>query len=79
MDTLIICLTQYLMKRADDNARFNSTLKDLKNELMMNQKMSLICQSKTRSTNIKSSQDEMNVIDSFLFRCWQMGWLDKYK
>ena len=33
MDTLIIYLTQYLMKRADDNARFNSTLKDLKDEM----------------------------------------------
>ena len=26
-------------------------------------------------TNIKTSLDEMAVIDSFLFRCWQMGWL----
>lgn len=30
------------------------------------------------STNISSSTDEMKVLDSFLFRCWQMGWLDKY-
>ena len=29
-------------------------------------------------TNIKSREDEMKVLDSFLFRCWQMGWLDKY-
>lgn len=29
-------------------------------------------------TNISSSPDEMKVLDSFLFRCWQMGWLDKY-
>ena len=29
-------------------------------------------------TNIKTSPDEMEVLDSFLFRCWQMGWLDKY-
>lgn len=27
-------------------------------------------------TNISSSPDEMKVLDSFLFRCWQMGWLD---
>ena len=27
------------------------------------------------STNIKSSPDEMAVIDSILFRFWQMGWL----
>ena len=31
-----------------------------------------------KSTNISSSEDEMKVLDSFLFRCWQMGWLDKY-
>ena len=30
------------------------------------------------STNIETSEDEMKVIDNFLFRCWQMGWLDKY-
>ena len=29
-------------------------------------------------TNIESSKDEMKVLDNFLFRCWQMGWLDKY-
>lgn len=31
------------------------------------------------STNISTSEEEMKVIDNFLFRCWQMGWLDKYK
>lgn len=30
------------------------------------------------STNIEMSPDEMKVLDSFLFRCWQMGWLKKY-
>ena len=30
------------------------------------------------STNISTSEDEMKVLDNFLFRCWQMGWLDKY-
>lgn len=29
-------------------------------------------------TNIDTSEDEMKVLDSILFRCWQMGWLDKY-
>lgn len=29
-------------------------------------------------TNIDTSEDEMKVLDNFLFRCWQMGWLDKY-
>ena len=30
------------------------------------------------STNIEQSPDEMKVLNNFLFRCWQMGWLDKY-
>lgn len=29
-----------------------------------------------KSTNIETSSDEMKVLDNFLFRCWQMGWLD---
>lgn len=32
-----------------------------------------------KSTNIETSPDEMKVLDSLLFRCWQMGWLDCYK
>lgn len=31
------------------------------------------------STNIDSSPEEMKVLDNFLFRCWQMGWLKKYE
>lgn len=31
------------------------------------------------STNIDTSPDEMACLNSFLFRCWQMGWLDKYE
>lgn len=30
------------------------------------------------ATNIKTSPDEMKVLDNFLFRCWQMGWLKQY-
>lgn len=30
------------------------------------------------ATNIESSPDEMQCLDSFLFRCWQMGWLREY-
>lgn len=29
------------------------------------------------STNIEDSPNEMAVLDSILFRCWQMGWLDE--
>lgn len=28
-------------------------------------------------TNIESNLSEMAVIDNILFRCWQMGWLEK--
>lgn len=31
------------------------------------------------ATNINDSPEEMAVLDSFLFRCWQMGWLGKYE
>lgn len=31
------------------------------------------------STNIDTSPDEMAVLDNFLFRCWQMGWLKQYE
>ena len=31
------------------------------------------------STNIEMDPDEMKVLDTFLFRCWQMGWLDRYE
>lgn len=32
-----------------------------------------------QETNIESSPKEMEVLDDFLFRCWQMGWLSKYE
>ena len=32
-----------------------------------------------KSTNIETSEDEMKVLDNFLFRCWQMGWLERYE
>lgn len=31
------------------------------------------------ATNIETSPEEMAVLDNFLFRCWQMGWLKKYE
>lgn len=30
-------------------------------------------------TNIKSKIEEVAVLDSILFRCWQMGWLDQLR
>lgn len=37
-------------------------------------KIHMIC-----DTNIETSPDEMKVLDNFLFRCWQLGWLQKYE
>lgn len=31
------------------------------------------------ATNIETSPDEMKVLDNFLYRCWQMGWLKEYE
>ena len=31
------------------------------------------------STNIESSKDEMACLDSFLFRCWQLGLLERFE
>lgn len=30
------------------------------------------------NTNIETDKDEMKVLDNFLYRCWQIGWLEKY-
>ena len=31
------------------------------------------------STNIDTSPDAMKVLNDFLHRCWQMGWLAMYE
>ena len=31
------------------------------------------------ATNISDSKKEMEVLDDFLYRCWQMGWLKQYE
>ena len=48
------------------------------NELCNDDRFEIIEQAKSdliRCTNINHSPDEMKVLDDFLFRCWQMGWL----
>ena len=42
-------------------------------EIIANAKADLL-----ECTNIETNEAEMDVIDNILFRCWQMGWLDKY-
>lgn len=31
------------------------------------------------ATNIDASPEEMKVLDTLLYRCWQMGWLKQYE
>ena len=52
----------------------NDTCGDNRFEIIQKAKADL-----TRATNIQDSPEEMQVLDSILFRAWQMGWLDKYE
>lgn len=51
----------------------NETCNDNRFTLIEKAKKNLI-----ENTNIDTSPDELKVLDNFLFRCWQMGWLEKY-
>lgn len=51
------------------------------NEVCGDNRFEMISKAKNHlieSTNIETAADEMKVLDSFLYRCWQMGWLDRY-
>ena len=51
------------------------------NEICGDNRFEIIAKAKAHlldATNIDTSEDEMKVLDNFLFRCWQMGWLDRY-
>ena len=51
------------------------------NEMCVDNRFEMISKAKNdliKSTNIETAADEMKVLDSFLYRCWQMGWLDQY-
>jgi hypothetical protein len=52
----------------------NTTCGDTRFEIIKKAKEELLY-----ATNISGSPDEMAVLDSFLFRAWQMGWLDQYE
>ena len=61
------------IKTKEENI-MNVTCGDNRFEIIQKAKDDLI-----RATNIMMAKDEMAVLDSFLFRAWQMGWLDKYE
>lgn len=52
------------------------------NEFCNDNRFEIIAKAKRHlleATNIDSRPEEMAVIDSILFRCWQMGWLNNYE
>lgn len=64
----------HIPETCKENAEyFTSQCGDNRFELIDKAKRDIIAK-----TNIESSPDEMKVLDSFLFRAWQMGWLGKY-
>lgn len=66
--------SSHISESCKENAEyFTSQCGDNRFELIDKAKRDIIAK-----TNIESSPDEMKVLDSFLFRAWQMGWLGKY-
>lgn len=55
----------------EDKETIGQMCDDNRFELIDKYKQKLI-----KATNIETAKDEMKVIDSILFRFWQMGWLD---
>lgn len=51
----------------------NESYNDNRDEIIEKAKKHIL-----EATNIDTSPDEMKVLDNILYRCWQMGWLDKY-
>lgn len=56
------------------NEVYDETCGDNRFEIIEKAKQDLLTK-----TNIETSPDEMMVLEKLLFRCWQMGWLQKYE
>ena len=64
----------------EQGERENVGVRESYGEVCSDDRFELIGKAKAlllEATNIEMRPDEMAVIDSILFRCWQMGWLDK--
>lgn len=73
------CTVSYLMGQAAEEggrkmSNWYGMCGDNRFEIIAKAKADLL-----KSTNIAMRADEMACLDSFLFRCWQMGWLEKYE
>ena len=62
------------MERNENNRGNCSECGDSRFEVIARAKEDLF-----KSTNIESDEKEVAVIDNILFRCYQMGWLDRYE
>lgn len=52
------------------------------NETCSDNRFEIIAKAKKdfyEQTNVDKFPKELEVLDSLLFRCWQIGWLDQYK
>ena len=59
----------------------SNKLKDV-GEICCDDRFGIIARAKAyiiKATNIETSADEMKVLDNFLFRLWQLGWLNMFK
>ena len=63
----------HISESCKENAEYFAQCGDNRFELIDKARRDIIAK-----TNVESSPDEMKVLDSFLFRAWQMGWLGKY-
>ena len=83
-DGLIRLLEDYEScgKVPEQAKRENGNERESYGEVCGDDRFDLIGKAKAKlleATNIEMRPDEMAAIDSILFRCWQMGWLDKLR
>lgn len=70
-----MAITLYLIDREFEiETRTVELCNDDRYEVIEKAKKQLLEQSK-----IKASPNELAVLDAFLFKCWQFGWLDAYR
>lgn len=68
--------------RCDNYEEGAKQVAEMINNMCGDERFTIIAKAKEallESTNIETSPEEMAVLDDFLFRCWQMGWLKEYE
>ena len=70
-----------MQKKVDEAIQRGTPIPDNATNICGDNRFEIIAKAKEdiiSATNIEDAKDEMECLDNFLFRCWQMGWLDKY-